>query len=102
MRPNGARVPHRPPPVARDAARVPRFGTADCGRSQGAIRRFGLLTANELEPGVADLDLVAGRERLRADPLAVHLGAVRALEVLDRVDPGLRVEQDQRVLARDV
>src|SRR5262245_48378559 len=73
----------------------PRAGTRS-GTLVPQIREGGQiqLAPNELEAGVPDLDLVAGLERVGPDPLAVHLGAVRALEVLDRVDAGLGVEQD--------
>src|SRR5262249_56927062 len=60
-----------------------------------------LLGIHEHEQGVADLDLVAGRERDAAHALAVDLGAVRRLQVLDDVAALLLVVDDDRVLAAD-
>jgi hypothetical protein len=48
---------------------------------------------------VADLDLVAGPERLAAHALAIDLGAVGGLQVLDRPAAVLVVIEHDRMLA---
>src|SRR5262245_2721504 len=61
----------------------------------------GSALADELEERAADADLVAVRERGRAYALAVDLGPVRGLEILDAVAVVHLVVEDDGVLAAD-
>src|SRR5262245_8320756 len=54
-----------------------------------------------MEQGASDLHFVAVVERHGAHALAVHLRAVRGLEILEAVGVAVRVVEDDRVLAAD-